>query len=95
MTDQLKSVTILTKEVSDTELKQDVLSQASDQIVSNQYIIQTLKTRSGESSNLLNDNNAADIRQKIIEASSGNKNRKFKEIDHSRNNTAISSVAKN
>lgn len=92
MTDQIKSVTILTKEVSDTELKQDVLSQASDQIVSNQYIIQT---RSGESSNLLNEHNAADIRQKIIEASSGNKNRKFKEIDHSRNNTAISSVAKN
>ena len=92
MTDQIKSVTILTKEVSDTELKQDVLSQASDQIVSNQYIIQT---RSGESSNLLNEHNATDIRQKIIEASSGNKNRKFKEIDHSRNNTAISSVAKN
>jgi len=92
VTDQIKSVTILTKEVSDTELKQDVLSQASDQIVSNQYIIQT---RSGESSNLLNEHNATDIRQKIIEASSGNKNRKFKEIDHSRNNTAISSVAKN
>ena len=92
MTDQIKSVTILTKEVSDTELKQDVLSQASDQIVSNQYIIQT---RSGESSNLLNEHNVTDIRQKIIEASSGNKNRKFKEIDHSRNNTAISSVAKN